>query len=156
MLQDFFLKIKIKRSLAKQVKVFLDQKLALEVEDLVRQMDELSASLLKARSLLIRDLEQHIREAIDLEGVALSEYGSFKTGLLTPFSDVDLLIENQEVLDREQTVSILQQVESSLQGKSFIEKINGIYSAQIPVLKINTKQTIGQSDIQLRVDLVLS
>ena len=34
----------------------------------------------------------------------LVEYGSFKTGLLTPFSDMDLLVEHESILDRDQVL----------------------------------------------------
>lgn len=119
-------------------------------------MDQLAAKLDSSRSELRGVLEKLINEAVDLPQIQLAEYGSFKTGLLTPFSDVDFLVEHQETLDKDQTVFYLQRIEERLKGCEFVENITGIYSAQIPVIKLTTKQQIGESEVQLRADLVLS
>jgi hypothetical protein len=83
----------------KQIKLIIEQKLAIEIEELVRLMDSLSSALEGPRVELKRKLEKSIREAVDLPQLSLQEYGSFKTSLLTPFSDVDFLIEHLETLD---------------------------------------------------------
>lgn len=85
-------------------------------------------------------LENLVLETVDLPQIQLQEYGSFKTKLLTPFSDVDFLIEHLETIDKDHTVFHLQKIEEKLKSCEFVEKMNGIYSAQIPVIKLTTKQ----------------
>ncbi len=57
-------------------------------------MDSLSSDLENPRVEIKKVLEGMIFEVLDLPGIQLSEYGSFKTKLLTPFSDVDFLVEH--------------------------------------------------------------
>ena len=69
-------------------------------------------------------------------------YGSWNTGLLIPSSDIDLCIQGFEGIDRQGVIKILETIENNLRLFKWIVKIKPIYSATLPIIKIEACASI--------------
>lgn len=66
----------------------------------------------------------------------LSPYGSFVSGIQTPFSDIDLSIKSNCLLDKEKSIEMLTLLAENLKICKFIKKCQPILTAAIPIIKI--------------------
>ena len=69
-------------------------------------------------------------------------YGSVETRLLTIFSDMDLCIQTEEELIKDDVIEMLKSLYNKLKEHDFIISQKPIYSAEIPVLKIKADSKI--------------
>ena len=92
-----------------------------------------------ARKEILRLIEQTARNTITDE-VQIYPYGSYVTQILTPFSDLDVcLCVNTSLLERAETIHYLRQIADVLSQQSCVASANGVFSAIVPVLKIEVK-----------------
>lgn len=69
-------------------------------------------------------------------------YGSWNTGLLIPDSDIDLCIQGFEGVDRQGVIKILETIENNLRLFKWIKTIKPIYTATLPIIKIEACASI--------------
>lgn len=92
-----------------------------------------------ARKEILRLIEQTARNTITDE-VQVYPYGSYVTQILTPFSDLDVcLCVNTSLLERAETIHYLRQIADVLSQQPCVASANGVFSAIVPVLKIEVK-----------------
>lgn len=82
-----------------------------------------------------------------LPTVQVEVFGSFSTGLLLPYSDIDLVITNSSSSPTELLNELIPQIES-MPG---IGKIDKIFTASIPVIKVN----LGNKSEGIKVDITV-
>ena len=82
-----------------------------------------------------------------LPTVQVEVFGSFSTGLLLPYSDIDLVITNTATSPSELLTELLPQIES-MPG---IGKIDKIFTASIPVIKVNLEHKAEDIKVDITV-----
>jgi DNA polymerase sigma len=94
--------------------------------------------------------------------VQLKPYGSYQTGLLTPFSDVDLAISGADVYETGRANEILRLVRDNLGMCGFVTSQTLIENAAVPVLKFEADPSVAYYDqetfphsIKVKVDLIV-
>jgi hypothetical protein len=113
--------------------------------------------------LIVKDRIQKIVHQTFLHpAIYVSEYGSFSTTLLTPYSDLDLAIRGCYFDSREQCILMLNTIYENLTLFPFIKKVTKILTAAIPVLKIEADPSIfykatptAQNSVVIKVDLII-
>lgn len=68
--------------------------------------------------------------------ISLAVFGSWATKMMTPYSDIDLMLCGFETLDRQSVVRALEVIEQNMKNLGWVVEIKGIYTASVPVIKI--------------------
>lgn len=92
----------------------IDGKIDQEVDEICSKLDRLSEDLRPSRVFFKECIQLKIQQIIPEEEITVSEYGSYRSSLLTPYSDMDLQIEHPQEFDREQSIGLLEKIELSL------------------------------------------
>lgn len=76
------------------IKKVIYEELWNEIEKVINEIDDLNLMLHRPRKFIFERLEDIVKKSFpnEKEPLRLLPYGSFKTELLTPFSDIDLSI----------------------------------------------------------------
>lgn len=83
-----------------------------------------------------------MRKTFKNPGLQVKSYGSHETGLLTPFSDMDLLVQGCLAAEREQVVRMLETLDYNLSLCKFVISARPIFTATVPVLKVEADPSI--------------
>jgi len=132
------------------------------VKNVIKDLETFSKKFEQPRQIIKDRIHKIVQQTFNHPAIYVSEYGSFATNLLTPYSDLDLAIRGCFFDSREQCVEMLNIISENLQLFPFIKKVNAILTAAIPVLKIEADpsviyeetQTIGESII-VKVDIIV-
>ena len=121
-----------------------------------------SNNLKEARLITKQRINSIVKQTFKTKEIQIKEYGSFSTKLLTPFSDLDLLIHSNSSPDKRGTLQILQTLTDVFSTCFFIKKINPILTATVPVIKLEVdpsveyKQTnIFDKSVIIKVDIIV-
>lgn len=98
---------------------------------------------------MIRDRLNHLlQKSLGNKLIYLQEFGSVATGLLTPFSDLDLAIRNSNSHAREHMALILEVFSGELSKHPFVLSQKTIATATIPVIKLQADSSLPMEDFR--------
>lgn len=93
------------------------------------------------------------------QGIAIKPYGSFVSGLLTPFSDVDIAIVGGQIFEKEKANEMLRLVRDNIMLCNLMLNSTIIENTQVPVLKFESNPQIIQEDpsssVIIKIDLIV-
>lgn len=148
--------------LDKRVDIQFFQLLDSNIKTVVNELEGFSAKFSQPRQIIKERINRIVRATCPTSNLFISEYGSFASSLLTPYSDLDLAIRGFRFDFREQCVEILNLLSENLQICSFIKNVQPILTAAIPVLKIEADSSIGYentpsspSSVLVKVDIIV-
>ena len=118
------------------------------VEELKTHSEQLKCHRLNLKSAIIYIIGTQFPD----NKIEVEEYGSFATGLLTPYSDMDLCLRNTGTLNKVETNVLMAKLLPFFKELAQIVSIKHIETASIPVIKI-IAQFSGSEEIQ--VDLTV-
>ena len=113
-------------------------------------------SFVRDQERFVANMEYKYSEAVELfksviqktlPSVEVEVFGSFSTGLLLPYSDIDLVITNSSGLP----IDLLNEVIPQIESMPGIGKIDKIFTASIPVIKVN----IEHKGEDIKVDITV-
>ena len=126
------------------------------------ELDRFSKALEQPRKIVKSRVDDIIMRSFNNDAIRVKAYGSCETGLLTPFSDMDLAIQGCQLIDRIQAVQMLEIVQHNLQLCPFVTKTQAIFTAAVPVLKFECDPSIeyeGQESssrsTSIKVDVIV-
>lgn len=122
---------------------FFNNHLRRNINNLNYKLTEQAKALEPSRITVYERLKRVIRQSFISHNFGLISYGSWNTGLLIPNSDIDLCIQGFDVIDRQGVVRILETIENNLRLFKWVLDIKPIYTANIPVLKIECSAAIA-------------
>ena len=110
----------------------IEEKLHIEISEYLLELKEVVE---KIHTKFVDKIIQRIRCCVGRlwPSAEINIYGSFATGLCIPESDVDLVI---SLPDPAGTPSPLHLLSAELKGQSWVKKIQPIYTAKVPVIKL--------------------
>lgn len=125
-------------------------------------LDQFNQSMLQPRQMIMERIANIVERSFN-GTLKVKAYGSFETGLLTPFSDLDLAITGAIIENtNEQTKSMLRLVRDNLTLYDFVINCNLIESATVPVIKLeaDASQPYEQfptlpNPVKVKVDLIV-
>lgn len=106
------------------------------IRDFIGELDQTTAKLNKERLKIKESIEGLLRTVFPEHSLQLIEYGSFVTGLMTPFSDVDLCIKGPFDFHRNEANFVLSTLKEHLGRIKEVQSSKLIESASVPVLKV--------------------
>lgn len=106
-----------------------------EILQICAQLEDHARELQKAQQFVVQRIEYVLSRTVE-GGCQLVPYGSAVTGLLTPFSDIDLAISCGQSLTRAQAVDLLQLLSTNLATCHFALAVQPLLSASMPVIKL--------------------
>ena len=107
---------------------------------------------------------QKIRDIVQISfknpQISVVPYGSFETGLLTPYSDIDLAIQGCQSIEKTEAIKVLELLEHNLKLSSFVKKSTLILTSSVPILKIECdvkwdSENSGPVDLT-KIDIIVS
>lgn len=118
------------------------QGLSFEIQHIVSNLNNFSKQFTKARQIVKTRLNDILQDRVNNKCVFIQDFGSFSTGLLTPFSDLDLAIRQTNSETREHLIFLLNLLQIELINLNFVLKQIPITTASIPVLKIEADPSV--------------
>lgn len=119
----------------------IDKLFCKELEKQILRISEAlttNATVKEESRKVVKERLQLIVNEIFGDEVELFAFGSFITRLVTPFSDIDLGLRVSDSSSNlpQSNIEMLKIFASSLEKHDFVEKVNSVLSASIPVVKI--------------------
>ena len=111
------------------------------------------------RNQVINKLKEIVQLSYCNNQITIEPYGSYQTGLLTPFSDVDLAIQGCQTIGAAEGIKMLELLEHNLKLTTFVKKTNLILSSSIPVLKIECESDLLEKQSKLnsiKIDIIVN
>ena len=102
-----------------------------DIQGFVRDQERFLANIQHTYTEAVNIFRTLITET--LKNTNIEVFGSFSTGLLLPFSDVDLVITNAN----SQPIQILKELLPKIEELSMVLKTDKIFTASIPIIKIH-------------------
>jgi len=130
--------VQIKERIKNHYKKIMDSKIDQTINDLESHTHKLEAG----RKIIQERISSIVYRTFNTDSVYVQEYGSYATRLLTPYSDMDLSIQGCLMLDREQSIEMLQVLCDNLKLFDFIKNATSILTALVPVIKIEADPSI--------------
>jgi hypothetical protein len=132
------------------------------IKNVIRDLEAFSKKFELPRQIVKDRIHKIVQQTFNHPAIYVSEYGSFATNLLTPYSDLDLAIRGCFFDSREQCVDMLNIISENLQLFPFIKKVTAILTAAIPVLKIEADPSVLYEETQavkepiiVKVDIIV-
>ena len=98
---------------------------------------------------LIANIQMSINERID--DIEVQIYGSYRTGLSLPWSDIDIILINKNNLLKNQSEKILRQLCYLFTGKKWINSMKFLENLPIPSITIVSSSDYGSINIDITV-----
>jgi DNA polymerase sigma len=114
----------------------INEKMNKKLEELIDTLGQHSNELKVPREIITNRIDMIVKKTFQNEKIHVKKYGSFATGLLTPFSDLDLSIQGCYYCDINEVKRILECLTDNLKLFKFIKKAQAILTAAVPVIKI--------------------
>ena len=137
------------------------QKLGGDVRRLVTDLETFNRSLNQPRQIILDRMRDIVRRSFTGD-IQVKAYGSFETGMLTPFSDLDLAIAGADICENEKAKEMLRLVRNNMMCYNFVIDSTLIENAAVPVLKFEAdpSQEYEQFDrtgnsVNVKVDLIV-
>lgn len=137
------------------------QKLGGDVRRLVTDLETFNRSLNQPRHIILDRMRDIVRRSFTGD-IQVKAYGSFETGMLTPFSDLDLAIAGADICENEKANEMLRLVRNNMMCYNFVIDSTLIENAAVPVLKFEAdpSQEYEQFDrtgnsVNVKVDLIV-
>ena len=128
----------------------------------IEKIEENSKKLSNPRKIFLNNLNKILKKTFKNNNITIKPYGSYSTNLLTPFSDMDLSIQNCKYIGKEKAVEMLTTLETNLKQCKFIKKTTSIFHAAVPVLKLEVDTSlkfqdfeISEQSVNLEIDIVV-
>lgn len=134
----------LKKFKEKTPEIIMNQ-LQTDIYSFVRDQERFLANMEYKYSEVVEIFKNLIQTAIP--NVQVEVFGSFSTGLLLPYSDIDLVITNPTVPPSDLLTEILPSIES-MPG---IGKVVKIFTASIPVIKLNLEHKSEDIKVDITV-----
>lgn len=125
------------------------------VAELNSELKLYSSQFFKARLFMKKSIENLLKNSFPGEFYEIREYGSFVTGLLTPFSDIDLCVVSLILVDRKDVNSFFSKFTPLLHQIPEILTVKHIDSASVPVIKITANFDQNGEKKTLQIDLTM-
>ncbi|CAI2373830.1 unnamed protein product [Moneuplotes crassus] len=118
-----------------------------DVDQFLKSVLQKKHDMYKSRENIIQKVKLLVEEVPNIESIEI--YGSFKTNLDLPWSDIDFvafsdLFDGSRCLDELHT-----RLQDEVEKDSWITKIDYISSASVPIIKLNTID----NDFEIKVDI---
>lgn len=110
-------------------------------------IDAYNEKVTEFRHNAIDKVRQIVRKSFRNDEITIIPYGSFETGLLTPFSDIDLAIQGCQTIEKSEAVRVLELLEYNLKLSGFVCKTQLICSSAVSLLKIECFSEISENGV---------
>jgi len=100
------------------------------IEDFILQLREWQQTTLPVYQELVSEIISKMKECYPL--CSVETYGSYATGLLLPYSDIDLVVGGVQ----ENPAVLLQSLVPSFKSLPYVSKVHSILKASIPLVKV--------------------
>lgn len=131
-----------------------------DLSALTQQLAALNQKVQQSRADVISKLTDIVKLSFKNPEISLIPYGSYETGLLTPFSDVDLAIQGCQTIDKSEAIRVLELLDYNLKLSDFVVKTTLILTSTVPLLKIDctgeAKDTNGSNPTIIKVDIIVN
>lgn len=133
-----------------------------DVRLILNGLDQFNQTMSQPRKMILERISDIVERSFN-GTLKVKAYGSFETGLLTPFSDLDLAITGAIVESTsEQIKSMLRLVRDNLGLFDFVLNSTLIETASVPVLKLEADASLPYeqfptttSQVKVKVDLIV-
>lgn len=135
------------------------------VKKVVADLQSQAETLNEHRRIVLERINCIVHKSFKTTEVNVRPYGSFATGLLTPFSDLDLALwcEGFKSISAEETKQYLLTLENNLRLFAFVKESKKILSASVPVIKLVADASEEFKDVPekaaesrlIRVDIIV-
>lgn len=132
-----------------------------DINKVVNSLEDFSKSLEKSKQQILNQISDIVARSFT-QGISTKIYGSFVTGLLTPFSDLDVAIVGAQVFDNEKANEMLRLVRNNIMCYDFVINSTLLENAQVPVLKFDTCSGLNKypheqkgKPFTIKVDLIV-
>ena len=112
----------------------ITRKLDDDIQKLVKSLQVHNMSLEESRKMVLERLSDLVKRSLN-PNIEIQAYGSFRTGLLTPFSDMDIAIINLEIYQLEKANEVLRLIRNNITCYDFVLKSSLFEQTAVPVLK---------------------
>ena len=118
------------------------------IKKVVDELKFQAESLNEHRRIILNRINCIVHKSFKTTEVNVRPYGSYSTGLLTPFSDLDLALwcDGFKSISMEETKQYLNTLENNLRLFSFVKETKKILTATIPVIKIVADASIEYNE----------
>lgn len=127
--------------------VFFDA-LSFEICAIVAKLAHYSSRFAAPRTMIRDRLNHLLQKSLGNKLIYVQEFGSVVTGLLTPFSDLDLAIRNSNSHTREHMGMILEVFSGELSKQPFVLSQKTIATATIPIIKLQADSSVPLEDFR--------
>ena len=138
-----------------EVEHCFNKKMNIQLSNLVGNLDSLSQNLAEPRRIIQHRINQIVKKTFKSDKIFVQEYGSVITGLLTPFSDLDLAIQGCYMLNKAKAIEILEILNDNLKLFKFVKNTSAILTAAVPVIKLEADPSIHFEDGEIHDDSVI-
>ncbi len=132
------------------------------INEVLNRLKEISKNLEKPREITKTRLENLVKKTFNSNEIYLKEYGSYATKLLTPFSDIDLSVQQFHVLTVNSAREMLKILNNNLGLCPYVIKSQPILSAIVPVIKVKIdpsksfeQEEIFDKSLEIKVDIIV-
>ena len=136
-------------------------KIDLDIKESLLYLEKSNKEFLIPRKYVFNRISDLIRRSLNPK-IDIIPYGSFKTGLLTPFSDLDFAISNVEIYEKEKANEVLRLIKNNISCYDFVLRTALYEQAVVPVLKFTADPSKSYEDFQnvqcskeINVDLIV-
>lgn len=130
------------------------------LRELADQLAEFNDSIRQSRQDIIQQIREVVQLSFNNPQITVEPYGSFETGLLTPFSDVDLAIQGCQHIDKADSIRVLELLEHNLKLSGFVSRTTLILTSSVPLLKIDCEGELRGREQALpaviKVDIIVN
>lgn len=131
-----------------------------DLTSLQQKLAALNQTVQTSRADVIAKLSEIVKLSFNNPEISLVPYGSYETGLLTPFSDVDLAIQGCQTIDKSEAIRVLELLDYNLKLSDFVIKTTLILTSTVPLLKIDCmgecKDSNGTHQTIVKVDIIVN
>jgi DNA polymerase sigma len=142
----------INSKLKKKAEDYFLKKLEADICGYVAKLTEDSNEIMPYRISAFNRLQTVIEHCFPSVGPKAKLFGSCASGLALKSSDVDIAISGFDIVEGSEIIAILQLILEKLQYFKWVKSVKPIYTATIPVLKLEIQPFIDFSELNMEHD----